>query len=141
MLGRTRTIVIVMCGSAIFSFIFGWLVNASPYLTFAVGIVYGYLIVAESPVFSVGLTELVAPGYMGAAMGMQSLVGYSLGMISPTVFGWALDVCHGWQPFPGIDADWGIAFATAGLGAITGPIFMYLLRRCPESKRMAGGKR
>ncbi len=141
MLGRTRTIIIVMCGSAIFSFIFGWLINASPYLTFAVGIVYGYLIVAESPVFSVGLTELVAPGYMGAAMGMQSLVGYSLGMISPTVFGLALDVCHGWQPIPGINAEWGIAFATAGLGAIAGPVFMYLLRRCPESRRMAGGKR
>jgi MFS family permease len=140
-LGRTKTIAIVMCGSAVFSFAFGWLVNTNPYLTFAVGIVYGYLIVAESPVFSTGLTELVAPGYMGAAMGLQSLIGYSLGMISPTVFGWALDVCHGWQPWPGVNADWGIAFATAGLGAIAGPIFMYLLRRCPESSQMAGGKR
>ncbi|ACM21640.1 membrane protein, major facilitator superfamily [Geotalea daltonii FRC-32] len=140
-LGRTRTIFIVMCGSAMLSFTFGWLVNVNPYLTFAVGIVYGYLIVAESPVFSAGLTELVAPGYMGAAMGLQSLIGYSLGMISPTVFGWALDLCHGWQPWPGIDADWGVAFATAGLGAVTGPIFMYMLRRCPESERMAGGRR
>ncbi len=120
-LGRTRTIFIVMCGSAMFSFAFGWLVNANPYITFAVGIVYGYLIVAESPVFSAGLTELVAPGYMGAAMGLQSLVGYSLGMISPTVFGWALDLCHGWQPWPGIDADWGVAFATAGLAPSPAP--------------------
>lgn len=139
-LGRTKTITLVMCGSATLSFLFGWLVNASPYLAFAVGILYGYLIVAESPVFSTGLTELVAPGYMGAAMGLQSLVGYSLGMVSPTVFGWALDMCRGWQPLPGVSADWGIAFATGGLGALTGPGFMYLLRRCPESRRMAGGK-
>lgn len=140
-LGRTRTVSIVMCASAFFSFFFGWLINANPYLTFAVGLVYGYLIVAESPVFSTGLTELVAPGYLGAAMGMQSLIGYSLGMISPTVFGWALDLFKGWQPIPGVRADWGIAFATAGAGALTGPIFMHLLRRRPESTRMAGGRK
>ncbi|AAR35864.2 MFS transporter [Geobacter sulfurreducens] len=140
-LGRTRTITLVMLGSASLSFLFGWLVNVSPYLAVAVGLVYGYLIVAESPVFSTGLTELVAPGYLGAAMGLQSLVGYSLGMISPTVFGWALDLCRGWEPFPGVSGEWGIAFATAGVGALTGPIFMWLLRRCPESSRMAGGRK
>jgi MFS family permease len=139
--GRTRTISIVMCGSAILSFCFGWLINVSPWITFGVGLVYGYIIVAESPVFSTGLTELVAPGYLGAAMGMQSLIGYTLGMISPTVFGWALDLCKGWQPLPGISVDWGIAFATAGAGALTGPIFMHLLRRCPESAQMAGGRK
>lgn len=140
-LGRTRTITLVMLGSASLSFLFGWLVNVSPYLAVAVGLAYGYLIVAESPVFSTGLTELVAPGYLGAAMGLQSLVGYSLGMISPTVFGWALDLCRGWEPLPGVSGEWGIAFATAGAGALTGPIFMWLLRRCPESSRMAGGRK
>ena len=129
-----------MFGSAALSFLFGWLINVNLYLTFAVGIVYGYLIVAESPVFSTGLTELVAPAYLGAAMGLQSLVGYSLGMVSPTVFGWALDICHDWEPLPGVSADWGVAFATAGIGALAGPGFMYLLRRCPESRKMAGGK-
>ena len=140
-LGRTKTISMIMCGSAAISFLFGWLINVNIYLTFVIGVIYGYLIVAESPVFSTGLTELVAPGYLGAAMGLQSLVGYSLGMISPTFFGWALDLCHGWQPLPGINAEWGIAFTTAGTGALAGPVFMYLLRRCPESSRMAGGKR
>lgn len=140
-LGRTRTIMLVMTASAACSFAFGWLINFPPYVALAAGLLYGYLTVAESPVFSTGLTELVAPGYLGAAMGMQSLVGYTLGMISPTVFGWALDLCRGWDPFPGVAVDWGIAFSTAGLGALAGPVFMYLLRRCPESGNMAGGRR
>ncbi len=140
-LGRTRTVTLVMLGSTLFSFSFGWLAGINPYLLLAIGLVYGYLIVAESPVFSTGLTELVVPGYLGTAMGMQSLVGYSLGMVSPTVFGWALDLCRGWEPIPGVSGDWGIAFATAGLGGLGGPVFMYLLRRCPESSRMAGGKK
>lgn len=140
-LGRTRTITLVMTASAAISFIFGWLINLHPAIVLGVGFVYGYLIVAESPVFSTGLTELVAPAYLGTAMGMQSLVGYSLATISPTVFGWALDLCRGWKPLPGITVDWGVAFATAGIGAVAGPIFMHLLRRTPESIHMAGGRK
>ncbi|MBW4055048.1 MAG: MFS transporter [Proteobacteria bacterium] len=140
-LGRTATITAVMLSSAALSFTIGWLINTNLLLTLAVGVAYGYLIVAESPVFSTGLTELVAPGYLGAAMGLQSLIGYSMGMISPTVFGWALDTFRDWHPYPGFQAEWGIAFAFIGIGGITGPIFMWLLRRTPESYKMAGGNR
>jgi MFS family permease len=139
-IGRTKTISIVMAASASISLIFGWLINVSPWLTLAVGFIYGYLIVAESPVFSTGLTELVTPAYLGAAMGIQSLVGYSLGMISPTVFGWALDLYKGWEPVPGVNGEWGIGFATCGIGALAGPFFMYLLRKESASGRMASGK-
>jgi MFS family permease len=140
-LGRTRTISIVMFASTFCSFLFGWLINLHPAVVIVAGLVYGYLIVAESPVFSTGLTELVAPAYLGAAMGLQSLVGYTLGMISPTVFGWALDLCHDWHPVPGLTLDWGIAFVTAGLGGLMGPVFMMMLRRCPESVKMSGGNK
>jgi MFS family permease len=139
--GRTATISLVLFASSALSCIFGWMINTNIWLTLAVGLLYGYLIVAESPVFSTGLTELVAPGYLGAAMGMQSLIGYSMGMISPTVFGWVLDTFRGWRPFPGISGEWGIAFASLGIGGIFGPLFMWMLRRTPESVKMAGGNR
>jgi MFS family permease len=140
-IGRTHTISLVMTASACCSFIFGWLLNANPWITIAVACLYGYLIVAESPVFSTGLTELVSPGYLGAAMGLQSLIGYSLGMISPTIFGWSLDLCKGYTLWGNKAVDWGVAFATAGLGALLGPLFMTLLRRLPESSKMAGGRK
>jgi MFS family permease len=140
-LGRTRTIAVVMALSACCSFLFGWLINWHPAFSMLCGLAYGFLVSAESPVFSTALTELVTPAYLGAAMGMQSLIGYSFGMISPTVFGWALDLCHGWKPFGQFSMDWGIAFATAGVGGVAGPFFMYLLRRMPESENMAGGRK
>jgi len=140
-LGRTRTISIVMAASACCSFGFGWLINCHPAYSLGFGLVYGFLVSAESPVFSTALTELVSPAYLGAAMGMQSLIGYSFAMVSPTVFGWALDLTHSFRPWRGFSVDWGIAFATAGLGGVAGPVFMYLLRRLPESERMAGGRR
>lgn len=139
--GRTATVTMVMLAGALFSFCFGWLINTNLWLLLGVGIFYGYLIVAESPVFSTGLTELVTPAYLGAAMGLQSLIGYSLGMIAPTVFGWTLDTFKGWQPFPGINGEWGLAFMCLGLGALAGPACMWALRKHPESIKMAGGKR
>ncbi|KAA0895314.1 MFS transporter [Oryzomonas rubra] len=139
--GRTATIAMVMFSSGLLSFSFGWLINTNIWLTLTVGLLYGYLVVAESPVFSTGLTELVAPGYLGAAMGLQSLVGYSLAAISPTVFGWALDTFRSWQPLPGINGAWGLAFASLGIGGLAGPVFMWWLRRSPESLKMANGRR
>ncbi len=139
--GRTATITAVMFASAALSFTFGWLINTNLSLTLLIGLVYGYLVVAESPVFSTGLTELVAPGYLGAAMGLQSLIGYSMGMISPTVFGWALDTFRDWQILPGIHSEWGVAFACIGMGGLAGPFFMWMLRRTEESRKMAGGNR
>lgn len=139
--GRTATVTTVMFSSAALSFSFGWLINTNLPLTLVIGLLYGYLVVAESPVFSTGLTELVAPGYLGAAMGLQSLIGYSMGMISPTVFGWALDTFRTWQILPGIRSEWGVAFVCVGVGGLAGPFFMWLLRRSPESVRMAGGNR
>jgi MFS family permease len=139
--GRTATISMVMLSSAVLSFSFGWLINTNFLLTLTIGLLYGYLVVAESPVFSTGLTELVAPGYLGAAMGLQSLIGYSLATISPTVFGWALDSFRGWQPVPGINGTWGVAFASVGIGGLAGPFFMWRLRRSPESLKMANGRR
>lgn len=139
-LGRTKTVSIIMAGSALCSFSFGWLADWHPALLSVLGLVYGFLVSAESPVFSTALTELVSPAYLGAAMGLQSLVGYSFAMVSPTVFGWALDVSRNVR-WGGVSAEWGIAFATAGLGGVAGPIFMYLLRRRPESGRMAQGRK
>jgi MFS family permease len=139
--GRTTTVSIVMLGSVSCSFCFGWLINTNLWICLSVGIIYGWLIVAESPVFSTALTELVAPGYLGAAMGIQSLVGYTMGMISPTVFGWALDHFQDWQPWPGINGAWGIAFTTVGAGGLLGPVCMWLLRKDPASIRLAQGKR
>lgn len=140
-LGRTRTVMLVMMSSAALSFGLGWLSGVHPWIVLAAGLAYGYLVAAESPVFSTGLTEVVPPSHLGQAMGIQSMVGYSAAMISPTVFGWSLDVFKGWEPFPGVAGDWVVAFSILGAGALAGPICMALLRRSPESMQMAGGRR
>ncbi|HTU02541.1 MAG TPA: MFS transporter [Candidatus Sulfotelmatobacter sp.] len=137
-LGRTQTSRAIMLVSAAFSLSFGWLLGLPTALLVVVGVAYSFFVVAETPVLSAGLTELVPGHSVGAAMGLQTLVGFLAATASPTVFGWVLDWTN---PTVNPPATWGWAFTILGVGALIGPVAVSLARRYPESARMAGGKR
>lgn len=140
--GRTAVIIAMMAISIACSFTFGWLIGGSLALVMAVGLCYGFSVIAESPVFSSGLTEVVSPGYLGSAYGLRSLIGFGAGALSPTVFGMILDLTNaGRADAAGYLPNWGWAFSMLGLVALIGPWMMFKLRALPESRKMAGGKR
>ena len=140
--GRTAVIIAMMSISIACSFTFGWLIGSSMLLVMAIGLCYGFSVIAESPVFSSGLTEVVSPDYLGSAYGLRSLIGFGAGAISPTVFGLILDVTNAGQTnATGYIPNWGWAFSMLGFVALIGPWTMFKLRAMPESLKMAGGKR
>ncbi|MBI4391882.1 MAG: MFS transporter, partial [candidate division NC10 bacterium] len=141
-IGRTRTVTLVMSLSAACSFAFGWLFGASPSLLLAVGLLYSFLVVAESPVLSAGLTELVAGRYLGAAMGLQTLFGFLAASLSPPIFGYILDLTNPQAAARGAAGmtEWGYAFSILGAGALLGPVCMAVLRQLPACARMANGR-
>lgn len=141
--GRTASISSIMVGSACCSLTFGWLFGAPLGLIVAVGLCYSFLVVAESPILSTGLSELVAPRYLGAAMGVQTLFGFLAASASPAAFGYVLDLTN---PSPAgragaAPAVWGWAFTALAAGALVGILAMAALRRYPDSVKMAGGRR
>ena len=69
--------------------------------------VYGVALTADSAPTSTAVTELVADERMGAALSLQSLFGFSTTVVSPVVFGLALD-----------RAGYAVAFPTLALGAL-----------------------
>jgi len=109
----------------------------------AIAFLYGFAVIAESPVFSSGLTEVVSPHYLGTALGFRSLIGFGVGALVPTVFGFILDFTNPGQKESGLNyiPVWGWAFTSLGLVALIGPWAMLKLRSLPESTLMAGGKK
>ncbi len=126
-----------MVTSAAFSLAFGWLVGLPPLLLIVIGTGYSFFVVAETPVLSAGLTELVPQHSVGAAMGFQTLIGFVAATASPTVFGWVLDWTNRGASSP---SNWGWAFTMLGVGALVGPVVLTIARRFPQSAKMAGGK-
>ena len=128
--GRCQTSSIVLLLSGLGSLLFGWLSAASIWVFIPAGLLYSFLIVADSAIYKAGLTELVPPEQVGSALSLQSVVGFGITVISPKLFGMVLD-----------GFGWGWAFALLSLGPFAGIIAMLRLRRLPESEMMAGGQR
>jgi len=118
--GRLPTILTWSCVSLTLSFSIGWLMALPLVLLIALACVYNFAGIADSSTHSLVLAESVPPHYLGVAYAVRSVIGFGAGVVSPVVFGWALDATGG---------SWGFAWVTLGLGALLGPVCTWRLRR------------
>jgi MFS family permease len=135
--GRTTVIIGMLVVSTACSFVFGWLIGAPFWLLILVGLVYGFSAVGDSPVLSVGLTEVVAPHVLGSALALRSLLGFGVGAVAQSAFGAVLDATNMGRPY----TVWGWAYGLLGLGGLAGLLVTLWLRWRPESRRLASGLR
>jgi MFS family permease len=126
--GRTQTILLWSCISLLLSFAIGWMVALPVALLVAVACLYNFAGIADSSVHSTVIAESVPAHILGAAYAVRSVVGFGTGVISPVVFGWALDLAGGGK-MSGDAFAWGIAWTTLGLGGLLGPIATWRLQR------------
>jgi MFS family permease len=126
--GRTQTILLWSCVSLTLSFCIGWLIAAPLGLIVALACLYNFAGIADSSTHSTVLAESVAPHYLGVAYAVRSVIGFGTGVVSPFVFGWALDLTGGGRGATDAFA-WGVAWATLGLGAALGPLATWKLHR------------
>jgi MFS family permease len=126
--GRTQTILLWSCVSLALSFSIGWLIALPVALLVALACLYNLAAIADSSTHSTVLAESVPPHNLGVAYAVRSVVGFGAGVVSPFVFGWALDLAGAAKgsvdPF-----SWGLAWSTLGLGALLGPVATWKLHR------------
>ncbi|HEU5319398.1 MAG TPA: MFS transporter [Methylomirabilota bacterium] len=129
-LGRTPVIFTMAALSAVCSLTFGWLIGGPVWAVVAVGLVYGFTALGDSPIYSTAITEVVQPAYRGAALALRSLAGYGAGAAAPVVFGAILDVLGG---SGGGSAAWGPAFASFGVAGLLAVAAAVRLHALPEA--------
>lgn len=138
--GRTAVILAMSCASLACSFAFGWMLAWPLWLLLIVAVIYNVTAIGDSSVYSTAITELVPPRYIGAAYSIRSVLGFGAGALSPWTFGLVFDWARG-APLQSEAWAWGLAWTSLGLGALLGPLMTLGLRRMPEARQMAGGKR
>jgi MFS family permease len=131
--GRTPVIFVMATVSALCSLAFGWMLGASLVLIVAVGLLYGFAALGDSPIYSTAITEVVAPAYRGAALALRSLLGYGAGAAAPLVFGAILD----WYGVRSAGA-WGWAFLSLGIAGVGAVVSVVLLHRTPAAAALHG---
>jgi MFS family permease len=128
-IGRTSTTMLAMIGSGSSATIIGFTFGA-PSLLVVVALLWGFTIVADSAQFSTAVSELAPREYVGTALSLQTCVGFTLTLVSTRLV-------------PVVADRWGWAFAFTFLapGPFLGTLAMWRLRRLPESKKLALGRR
>jgi MFS family permease len=131
-LGRRAVLLGLAAISTACSFTIGWLVGWPPAIVVAVGALYGFSALGDSPVLSTALTESVQPAYLGSALGLRSILGFGAGAIAPLVFGAVMDATNP----PGLaPTTWGWAYTVLGLGGLIATACAYGLTPVPARAR------
>lgn len=126
--GRTQTLLTWSSISLALSFSIGWLIALPIALLVALACLHNFAAIADSSTHSTVLAESVPPHYLGVAYAVRSVIGFGAGVISPVVFGAALDLAGGGKATTDSFA-WGIAWSTLALGGLLGPLATWKLRR------------
>ena len=116
--GRPETTAAMMAVSAACALAIGLAAEVSAALVLALGLVWGFSVVADSAQFSTLVTELAEQAYVGTALGFQMAVGFALTV--PTI--WLL-------PFLEDEVGWRWAFVFLVPGPVLGILAMLRLRR------------
>ena len=128
-IGRTATTMAAMVSSGTCAALIGFAFD-SPALLVAVALVWGVTVIADSAQFSAAISELAPPAYVGTALSLQTCLGFLLTLVSVRLYPLVVET---W--------GWKFSFLFLAPGPLLGTLAMALLRRLPESARLAQGHR
>jgi MFS family permease len=115
--GRPQTTAAMMVASGSCAVVVGLVAQWSAWLALAVGLVWGFTVVADSAQFSTIVTELADQAYVGTALTLQLAVGFTLTVATI----WLIPVLEH-------DVGWKWAFAFLAPGPLVGTLAMLRLR-------------
>lgn len=127
--GRTNFTALMLAISGLCSLGIGLLFDGPTWPIVAVGLIWGFSVVADSAQFSAMVTELGDQSYVGTALTMQIAIGFTIS--AATI--WIIPVVEE-------IATWKWAFAVLALGPLVGIAAMLRLKRLPEAAKIAGGR-
>ncbi len=119
--GRTRLTMGAMAASGTCAVI--------PWLLFAVCLVWGITVIADSAQFSASVAELSDKDLVGTMLTIQTCGGFLLTLITIHL-----------MPVLVEEAGWSLAFGILALGPAVGVVAMWRLRRSPDARKLAGGR-
>ena len=115
--GRAETAAVAMVVSGGCALAIGLLVHAPRGIVLAVGLVWGFFVVADSAVFSTLVTEHADQSYVGTALALQLAIGFTLTVATI----WLVPILEG-------AVGWRWAFAFLAPGPALGVVAMLRLR-------------
>jgi MFS family permease len=121
--GRRRVLIAIMTVSALLGAVIGFSPGLPYGIVVALVLFYAVTCTADSGSLTSGVISVSSPDAQGATIAVYSTVGFAAGFIGPLFVGIALDQAGG-QAAAGA---WIAGFIVIALGAVTGPLALWLL--------------
>ena len=115
--GRTQTTSLMMATSGLCALVIGLFAGAPTWMVLAVGLLWGFTVVADSAQFSAIVTEVADQAYVGTALALQLALGFTLTVATI----WLIPILEG-------TFGWRWAFAFLAPGPVVGIVAMTRLR-------------
>lgn len=129
-IGRTATTAIMMVISGTCAILIGFAFDAPLWVFMLVAVIWGITVIGDSAQFSAIVTEVGEPSFVGTALALQLGLGFALTVVAIQAVPVVAEYL-GWQ--------W--TFIILAPGPFIGTIAMLMLRRLPESLKIAQGRR
>jgi hypothetical protein len=127
--GRTRLTALSMTLSGASALVIGLLIDLHPAVVLAVGLFWGFWVIADSAQFSAIVTEIADQRYVGTVLTLQTASGFLLTAVSVYLLPILTDTL-----------SWRWVFALLAVGPALGVVAMLRLLRSPEAALIAGGR-
>ena len=128
--GRTTVTIGSLAISGLCCLVVGFFYGGNPVILTIICVIWGIAIVADSAQFSAAVAELANPSLIGTMLTIQTCVGFLITLITIHV-----------TPELAKIVGWRYTFVPLAAGPALGIIAMAKLRRMPESKALAHGRR
>jgi MFS family permease len=129
--GRTLTTAGMMIVSGVCALLIGFSFSGPTWLFIVIAFIWGFSVIGDSAQFSTAVTELADQRFVGTALSVQMGCGFALTIASI----WLA------PQFAQLLESWTWVFLMLVPGPAIGASAMILLRRRPESVRLASGRR
>ena len=123
--GRRAVLIAIMTVSAVLGAVIGFSPGLPYGIVVALVLLYAVTCTADSGSLTSGVISVSRPEAQGATIAVHSTIGFAAGFIGPLFVGIALDQAGG-QAAAGA---WIAGFIVIALGALTGPLALWLLGR------------
>ncbi len=128
-IGRTGFNIIMLGMSGLSSIVIGFFYQ-NPIGSLVISLIWGLTVVPDSPQFSVMITELGDPAYLGTTLTMQTTIGFGISIISIRLLPIFVNL-----------VGWSLGFTLLIIGPLIGIISLFILRKEPDSIKIANGKK
>lgn len=127
--GRTRLTALAMLLSGLSAVTLAAWPAPPAWGVLAVGLFWGFWVIADSAQFSTITSEISDARYVGTALTLQLALGFTLTAVTITLV-----------PIVQAAASWQLALGVLAVGPFLGAVAMLRLRALPDAARIAGGR-